>query len=53
MSRIAKIGFIALTMALGIGATSSPVEASGYFLWNSVTGDVECQPGGEGDCPTA
>jgi len=50
MSRIAKIGFVTLALVLGISAASSTLEASGYIVASSATGEIECQPGGASDC---
>lgn len=50
MSRIAKIGFVAFALVLGVGAASSTLEASGYIVASSATGEIECQPGGASDC---
>lgn len=50
MTRIAKIGFVAFALVLGVSAASSTLEASGYIVASSATGEIVCEPGGTSDC---
>ena len=49
--RMVKIGFIAVALVAGAGiARTSTLEASGYIVASSLTGETSCQPGGAEDC---
>lgn len=49
--KIVKVAFVAVALVLGAGlAKSSGLEASGYIVASSITGETTCQPGGSSDC---
>ena len=49
--KIVKIGFIAIALVLGTSALkSSGLEASGYIVASSRSGESSCEPGGASDC---
>jgi hypothetical protein len=49
---IARVGIIAAGLMIAMAAFSAPLQASGYMMGTALTGEVECQQGGDGDCPT-
>lgn len=44
------VGFVALVLVLGAGSLRSGLEASGYIVASSFSGEVTCEPGGAADC---
>jgi hypothetical protein len=50
---IARVGIIAAGLMIAMAVFSAPLQASGYMMGCGLTGEVECQQGGSGDCPGA